>query len=81
MTRFDLNLTIEEAALIVAALGFIRMNLAFSADTADWHFVDGKSITYDLHQVLILEDVKSKIYEALTEAQEAHPFAPFIRTF
>lgn len=81
MTNFQINLTTEEAVMIVAALGFIRMNMAFSAETADWHFVGGKSITFDLHQILTIEDLKSKIFEAYTEALEAHPFAPFIQAF
>lgn len=81
MTNFQLTMSTEEAALIVAALGFVRSNMAFSAESANWRFVSGKSITYDLHQILTLEDTKSKIFEAYTEAIEAHPFNPYIKTF
>lgn len=81
MNHVELTITTEEASLIVAALGFIRSNMAFSAESANWRFVGGKSITYDLHQILTLEDTKSKIFEAYTEALEAHPFNPYIKTF
>lgn len=81
MNKFNITLTTEEATLIVAALGFIRMNLAFNADKALWQFVPGKTILYDLSQVVALEDTKARLFDAYTSALERHPFNPYIKTF
>ena len=75
MTAFKINLTTEEA------LDFVRMNLSFNADKGLWQFVGGKTIHFDLHQVVLLEDIKSKIFDAYTEAIETHPLNPCIKCF
>lgn len=81
MSTVQLIISTEEAAILVAALGFIRMNLAFNPDKALWQFVPGKSISYDLAQVISLEDMKSKIFEAYSEALETHPFNPYVKVY
>lgn len=81
MTNFKINLTTEEAAQIVAALGFVRRNLALDAGSLQWSFVPGESISYDIAAIINLEDIICKFNEAIEEAIEIHPFAPFIHAF
>lgn len=81
MTDFKINLTTEEAAQIVAALGFVRRNLALNAASMQWSFVPGEVIDYDIAALINLEDIICKFNEAIEEAIESHPFAPFIHAF
>lgn len=81
MTDFKINLTTEEAAQIVAALGFIRRNLTLNAASLQWSFVPGEVISYDIAAIINLEDIISKFNEAIEESIESHPFAPFIKAF
>lgn len=81
MTDFKMNLTTEEAAQIVAALGFVRRNLVVDAEKMMWRFVPGQSIDYDLAAVIQLEDMICRLNEAIEEAIETHPFNPCITCF
>lgn len=81
MNTFKINLTTEEAVQIVAALGFVRRNLAVNADTLQWSFVPGEIISYDIAALINLEDIICKFNEAIEDAIESHPFAPFIQCF
>ena len=81
MSDFKINLTTEEAAQIVAALGFVRRNLAVDAATLQWSFVPGEVISYDFAALINLEDIICKFNEAIEESIESHPFAPFIKTY
>ena len=81
MVDFKINLTAEEAAQIVAALGFVRRNLAVDAASLQWSFVPGECISYDIASLINLEDIICKFNEAIEEAIESHPFAPFIQTY
>lgn len=81
MQHVQITITAQEAATIVAALGFIRNNLSFSADEGLWKFVPGDVIRYGLGEVVELEDLKARLFDAYTEAIEGHPFAPFIHAF
>ena len=81
MVDFKINLSTEEAAQIVAALGFVRRNLAVDAASLQWSFVPGEVISYDIAALINLEDIICKFNEAIEEAIESHPFAPFIKTY
>lgn len=81
MTDFKINLTTEEAAQIVAALGFVRRNLTLNAASMQWSFVPGEVISYDIAALINLEDIISKFNEAIEESIERHPFAPYIQAF
>lgn len=81
MQRVQITITAQEAATIVAALGFIRNNLSFSADEGLWKFVPGDTIRYGLGEVVELEDLKARLYDAYTDALEHHPFAPYIKAY
>ena len=81
MTKFKINLTTEEAAQIVAALGFVRRNLAVNAQTLHWSFVPGECIDYDISALIQLEEIISKFNESIEEAIETHPFNPYIKCF
>ena len=81
MTDFRINLTTEEAAQIVAALGFVRRNLAVDAQKMVWHFVPGQTFEYDLAEIVNLEDIICKFNDSIEEAIETHPFNPFFRHF
>lgn len=78
MTNFKMNLTTEEAAQIVAALGFVRRNLAVNAQTLHWTFVPGECIDYDISALIQLEDIICRFNESIEEAIETHPFNPYI---
>ena len=81
MTAFKINLTTEEAVQIVAALGFVRRNLAVNVQSMKWHFVAGESIEYDLTTIVNLEDIICRFNEQIEEAIETSPFAPYIEVF
>lgn len=81
MTKFQINLTTEEAAQIVAALGFIRRNLAVDPKKMMWHFVPGQSIEYDLAAIVNLEDIICRFNESIEESIETSPFHPYIVNF
>lgn len=81
MQTINLTLSITEARLIVAALWFVRSNLAFNADKCQWQFVPGKSISYDIAQVIAIEDLKAAISDSIESAIETHPFNPYVKTF
>ena len=81
MTDFKINLTTDEAAQIVAALGFVRRNLTLNAASLQWSFVPGEVISYDIAALINLEDIISKFNEAIEESIDSHPFAPFIQSF
>lgn len=81
MQKINLTLSITEARLIVAALWIVRSNLAFNADKCLWQFVPGKSISYDISQVIAIEDLKAAISDSIESALETHPFNPFVKTF
>lgn len=81
MTDFKINLTTEEATQIVAALGFVRRNLALNAASLQWSFVPGEYISFDISALIQLEDIICKFNDAIEEAIESHPFAPFIVTY
>lgn len=81
MTNFNIDLTTEEAAQIVAALGFIRHNLAVDPQTLKWSFVPGQVIEYDLAAIISLEDIISRFNESIEESIEESPFHPYIINF
>lgn len=81
MTAFKINLTTEEAAQIVAALGFVRRNLAVNAQKMTWHFVPGETIEYDLAAIVNLEDIICRFNESIEEAIETSPFHPYVIDF
>lgn len=81
MTAFKINLTTEEAAQIVAALGFVRRNLAVNAQTLHWSFVPGECIVYDISALIQLEDIISRFNESIEEAIETSPFHPYVINF
>lgn len=81
MAPFKINLTTEEAAQIVAALGFVRRNLAVDAASLKWSFVPGECIAYDISALIQLEDIISRFNEAIEESIEASPFNPYIKAF
>lgn len=76
MTKFKINLTIDEAAQIVAALGFVRRNLAVNAQKMTWHFVPGETIEYDLAAIVNLEDIISRFNESIEESIDTSQFHP-----
>lgn len=81
MTTFKINLTTEEAAQIVAALGFVRRNLAVNTKTMKWTFVPGQVIEYDLAAIINLEDIISRFNESIEESIESSPFHPYVVDF
>lgn len=81
MTSFKINLTTEEAAQIVAALGFVRRNLAVDAEKMTWHFVPGETIEYDLGALVNLEDIICRFEDSIEEAIETSPFHPYVINF
>jgi hypothetical protein len=81
MTKFKINLSTEEAAQIVAALGFIRHNLAVNPQTMKWTFVPGQVIEYDLAAIINLEDIISRFNESIEESLESSPFHPYVINF
>jgi hypothetical protein len=81
MTTFKINLTTEEAAQIVAALGFVRRNLAVNTKTMKWTFVPGQVIEYDLAAIINLEDIISRFNESIEESIETSPFHPYVVDF
>ena len=81
MTNFKINLSTEEAAQIVAALGFVRRNLAVNAQTLHWTFVPGECIDYDISALIQLEDIICKFNESIEEAIETSPFHPYVINF
>jgi hypothetical protein len=81
MTKFKINLSTEEAAQIVAALGFVRHNLAVNPQTMKWTFVPGQVIEYDLAAIINLEDIISRFNESIEESLYSSPFHPYINTF
>lgn len=81
MTAFKINLSTEEAAQIVAALGFVRRNLAVDAEKMIWHFVPGETIEYDLAAIVNLEDIISRFNESIEKSIESSPFHPYIVSF
>lgn len=81
MTAFKINLTTEEAAQIVAALGFVRRNLALNSEKMMWHFVSGESMELDLSAIVNLEDIICKFNESIEEAIETSPFHPYVINF
>ena len=81
MTAFKINLTTEEAAQIVAALAFVRYNLAVDPQKMVWHFVPGQTIEYDLSAIVNLEDIICKFNESIEESIETSPFHPYVVNF
>ena len=81
MTAFKINLTTEEAAQIVAALGFVRRNLAVDAEKMTWHFVPGETIEYDLSALVNLEDIICRFEDSIEESIETSPFHPYVINF
>lgn len=81
MAAFRIKLTTAEAAQIVAALGFVRQNLAVDAATLQWSFVPGQCISYDIAALVQLEDIICRFNESIEEAIETHPFNPYIKVF
>lgn len=81
MSDFKINLTTAEAVQIVAALGFVRRNLAVNAKTLQWSFVGGECISYDISALIQLEDVICRFNESIEEAIETHPFNPYFNHF
>lgn len=80
MNSFKINITTEEAALIVAALGFVEDNLTLDPVSLKWQFVPGKPFNLSLDSAGRLCLLKGYIEEAQREAIETHPFNPFIKT-
>lgn len=81
MTAFKINLNTEEAAQIVAALGFVRRNLAVDAEKMTWHFVPGETIEYDLSALVNLEDIICRFEDSIEESIETSPFHPYVINF
>ena len=81
MTDFKINLTTEEAAQIVAALGFVRRNLAVDAEKMMWHFVPGETIEYNLSALVNLEDIICRFNDSIEESIETSPFHPYVINF
>lgn len=81
MNTLKLTLTTEEAALLIAALGFVEDNLSLDPARLDWHFVPGKPFSLSLHAAGLLYLLKAYVVEKQREAIETHPFNPYIRTF
>lgn len=81
MNSVKLTINTEEAAMIIAALGFVEDNLVLDASKMDWHFVPGKPFRLSLRSAAALYLLTSYIKEAAAEARETHPFNPYIKAF
>ena len=81
MTAFKINLTTEEAAQIVATLGFVRRNLFVNPKSMKWSFVSGQTIEYDLADIVNLEDIICRFNESIEDSIVTSPFHPFIKNF
>lgn len=79
MTKFQINLTTEDAVQIVAALGFVRRNLAVDPQKMTWHFVHGQTIEYDLAAIVNLEDIICRFNNSIEESIETYPFNPYLK--
>lgn len=77
----NLKLSTEEAALLIAALGFVEDNLSLDPSRLDWHFVPGKPFVLSLRSAGLLYLLRAYIEEKQREAIDTHPFNPCIRTF
>lgn len=81
MNSVKLTISTEEAAMIVAALGFVEDNLALDVETSEWHFVPGKPFLLSIRSAASLYLLNGYIKEAAAEAREKHPFNPYIKAF
>ena len=81
MNSVKLTINTEEAAMIIAALGYVEDNLALDVETMDWHFVPGKPFSLSIRSAAALYLLNGYIKAATEEAIETHPFNPFIKTF
>ena len=77
----NLKLSTEEAALLVAALGFVEDNLSLDPVSLDWRFVPGKPFVLSLRSAGLLYMLRAYIEEKQREAIDAHPFNHYIKTF
>ena len=81
MNTVKLSISTEEAAMIIAALGFVEENLVLDAKTLDWKFIPGKPFNLSLRSAAALYLLNGYIKETAAEARETHPFNPFIHVF
>lgn len=81
MDSVKLTINTEEAAMIIAALGYVEENLALDVETMDWKFIPGKPFNLSLRSAASLYLLTSYIKVAAAEARETHPFNPYIKAF
>lgn len=81
MDSVKLSITTEEAAMIVAALGFVEGNLALDASKLDWHFVPGKPFRLSVRSAAALYLLRNYIKEVAADARDFHQFNPYIKAF
>lgn len=81
MVSVHLTITTQEAATIVAALGFIRENLALKEDDLLFHFVPGRPLALGIGEAAALDDLFVRINDAAADAIERHPFSPYVSVF
>ena len=81
MNSVNLTITTEEAAMIIAALGYVEDNLALDVETMDWKFIPGKPFNLSIRSAASLYLLTGYIKEAAGEARETHPFNPYVKCF
>ena len=77
------NLTLEpaEAAQLVAALAFVRRNMALNPDTLRYQFVNGGRFDCSVQDLFSMGYLETAIDEAREEAINTHPFNPYIHCY
>ena len=79
--KISLNLSVEDAQQLLRILHDFRHALSANADSMRWVIPGVSSISFDISQIILMEDVQIQIHSAVEDAHDVSHFAGCCRTF
>ena len=79
--KVQLTLSVEDALQLQRFLFDYRHALSVDADKMRWQLLGVPGISYDLSQIVLMEDVQCQLSEAVDEVADRVHFAGYLECF
>ena len=79
--KINLSLSVEDALQLQRILHDVRHALSANAAALRWVIPGVSSISFDISQIILMEDVQIEIMSAVEDVQDTSHFAGCCRTF
>ena len=79
--KINLSLSVEDALQLKRFLYDLRHTLSVNAQAMQWRISGIDSISYDISQVVLMEDIQCQLAEAVDDVADRVHFAGYLHCF